>query len=240
MQDHLFWVSLWNTLLFYLYHAPPMMVLAFLFALLLNNQWLKLRAFWRATVFIPAVTPMVVIAIVFGLIFGTEFGLVNYVLRNAAGLVGVSWDAVPWLQSEAWSKITVSVLLVWRWTGYNMVIMLAGLQGIDRSLFEAAEVDGASRIQQFFRITVPLMRPTFVFVGIMSMIGTVFMFDEVFVLTSGGPGVSSTNFGLFLFDEAFSNFRFGYASAAAYSVAATVFIATVVFLRINRLYGGDL
>lgn len=238
-QDKLFWISLKNTFLLGLYHIPPMLGLAFLFAVLLNQNWLKLRGLWRAAVFIPAITPMVVIAIVFALLFGTEFGLINYVLGSAAGLLGIQWNGIPWLQSENWSKVTVSILLVWRWTGYNMVIILAGLQGIDRSLYEAAEVDGASRFQQLTRITMPLMRPTFVFVCLMSLIGTVYMFDEVFVLTGGGPGVSSTNFGLFLFDEAFGNFRFGYASAAAYTVAAAVFVATLVFLRLNRSSGDE-
>ena len=188
LQDRLFYTSLWNTLLLGVYHVPPMIALAFGFALLLNQQWLKLRAFWRAAVFIPVITPMVVIAIVFSLLFGSEFGLANFALARIGAVFGVETQAVPWLQSEAWSKITVSILLVWRWTGYNMVIMLAGLQGIDQSIYEAARVDGASRFQQLRLLTIPLMRPTFLFIGIMSLIGTVYMFDEVFVLTGGWAG----------------------------------------------------
>ncbi len=234
MHDRLFFRSLWNTLLFGLYHFPPMLILAFAFALLLNQQWIKLRAFWRAAVFLPAITPMVVIAIVFFLLFGTEYGLVNFVINTVAGWFGIEMNGIPWLQSENWSKITVSILLVWRWTGYNMVIMLAGLQGIDNSLYEAARVDGATRMQQLRLVTVPLMKPTFLFITIMSLVGTVYMFDEVFVLTGGGPGVSSMNFGLFLFDEGFGNFRFGYASAAAYTVASVVFISTLIILRLGR------
>ncbi|MEM6748847.1 MAG: sugar ABC transporter permease [Planctomycetota bacterium] len=233
-QDELFFVSLKNTLLLGLYHIPPMMLLAFVFAVLLDRQCLKLKGLWRAAVFFPAITPMVVIAIVFSLLFGAELGLVNYLWWRAAAVVGVEAGVLPWLQSESWSKVTVSLLLVWRWTGYNMVIMLAGLQGIDRSLYEAAEVDGATRLQRLTQVTMPLMRPTFLFVFVMSMIGTVYMFDEVFVLTKGGPGVSSTNVGLFLFDEGFGAFRFGYASAAGYSVAAGLFLATLLVLKMGR------
>lgn len=233
-QDRLFYTALLNTVLIGLYHIPPMIVFSFAFALLLNQQWLKIRAFWRAAIFLPVITPMVVIAIVFALLFGTEYGLINHVLVTVSGWFGYEASGIPWLQSEKWSKITVSILLVWRWTGYNMVIMLAGLQGIDRSLYEAAHVDGANRFQQLWLITIPLMRPTMTFVVVMSTIGTAFMFDEVFVLTGGGPGVSSTNFGLYLFDEAFGSFRFGYASAAAYTVATLVFVATLLIMRAGR------
>jgi ABC-type sugar transport system permease subunit len=233
-QDRLFFISLWNTLILGLLYVPPMLVLAFIFALLLNQPWLKLRAVWRATVFVPVITPAVVVAIVFGLMFGTEFGIFNQIIKSVGGWFGLSPSGVPWLESERWSKPSLAILLVWRWTGYNMVIMLAGLQGIDRSLYEAARIDGASRLQQLLHVTIPHMRPTFVFVTIMSLIGTVYLFDEVFVMTQGGPGVSSTTFGLFLFDEAFGNFRFGYASAAAYVVAFVVFILTLLIFRTNR------
>jgi putative chitobiose transport system permease protein len=112
--------------------------------------------------------------------------------------------------------------------------MLAGLQGISHDYHEAAIIDGASRWQRMLHITLPLMRPTFVFCGIMSLIGTVYMFDEVFVMTQGGPGTSSTNFGLYLFHLAFMDFRFGYASSAAYTVAIAVFVMSLVILKWRR------
>lgn len=251
LQDTQFYTSLWNTLVIGVLHIPPMFILAFLFAVLLSQNWLKMRAIWRAAVFIPCVTPMVVIAFVFSILFDYENGLVNYLLSGTfhgvgaffglLGLRGAGWvewlrafEGVGWVQTEAWSKITVSLLLVWRWTGYNMVIMLAGLQGIDRSIYEAATIDGASGWQQMKYLTIPLMRPIFVFVSIMSLIGTAFMFDEVFVLTDGGPGDSSTTFGLFLYQRAFTDFRFGYASAAAYTVAFLVFILTILILKRSK------
>jgi lactose/L-arabinose transport system permease protein len=205
-----------------------MMVLAFLFALLMNAQWLRLRAFYRAALFLPCVTPMVVIAIVFSLIFSAERGVLNWAL----GLLHIA--PVPWLTSEEWSKPSIAILTVWRWTGYNMVLMLAGLQAVSPEYYEAAIVDGAGPVQRVLRITLPLMRPTFLFCGLLSLLGTIYMFDEIFVLTNGGPGTSSTNFGLYLFNVSFGDFKFGYASCMAYVVAAVVFAVTLLATRLNR------
>jgi lactose/L-arabinose transport system permease protein len=172
--------------------------------------------------------PMVVIAIVFSLLLSTERGLFNYALA-AAGL-----EPVPWLNSDGWSKVSVAMLVVWRWTGYNMVLMLAGLQGIPAESYEAAAVDGASRLRQVWHVTLPLMRPTFVFCLILSLLGTVYMFDEVFVLTAGGPGVSSTNFGVYLFNLSFRDFRFGYASCVAYTISLGVLVVSLALNWFRR------
>src|SRR4029453_3415639 len=174
-----------------------------------------------AAFFLPCVTPMVVIAIVFGLIFSSEEGVLNYVLVRSDRLLPLlHLHPIPWLNSEDWSKPSVAILTAWRWTGYNMVLMLAGLQGIPAECYEAAMVDGASLSQRMRHVTLPLMRPTFRFCGLLSLLGTLYMFDEIFVLTNGGPGTSSTNFGVYLFNISFGDFRFGYASCVAYTVAA--------------------
>ena len=134
-----------NTLIIGLLYVPPMMILAFLFAQVLNTQWLKLRAFYRAAFFLPCVTPMAVIAVVFGLIFSAEKGVLNYVFLQMNHLLPfLHLPPIPWLTDEAWSKVAVAILVVWRWTGYNMVLMLAGLQGIPGDYYEAAMVDGAN------------------------------------------------------------------------------------------------
>lgn len=229
VQDEVFFVSLWNTLVIGLMYVPPMFAGAFVFALMLNTGWLRLRGIFRAAFFLPVVTPMVVVAIVFGLLYGQEAGLLNYLL-DCVGL-----GPVPWLVSEQWSKPAIAVLLVWRWTGYNMVLMLAGLQGIPAEYYEAARVEGASALQRTRHVTLPLMRPVFVFCTITSLIGTVYMFDEVFVLTQGGPGTSSTNFGLYLFNTSFTDFKFGYASCMAYSVALFVLVASLLVLRFRKV-----
>ena len=233
--DDIFFRSLWNTLVIGIIHIPPMFIGAFLFALILNASWLKFRGLFRAAFFLPCVTPMVVIAIVFGLLYGQDTGFLNYLIVKIGSLFPwMHLKPVPWLVSEQWSKPSIAVLLVWRWTGYNMVMMLAGLQGISTEYYEAAKIDGANTFQQMWHITLPLMRPIFVFCGIMSLIGTVFMFDEVFVLTAGGPGVSSTNFGLYLFNTSFTDFRFGRASAMAYTVALIVLILSMAILKFRK------
>lgn len=227
-HDEIFFTSLWNTFVIGLMYVPPMFVGAFVFALLLNASWLKLRSVFRAIFFLPVVTPMVVVSIVFVLLYGQEAGLLNYL----AGLVGMK--PIPWLISEEWSKPAIAALLVWRWTGYNMVLMLAGLQSISDEYYEAARIEGAGPLQRMWHITLPLMRPIFVFCSIMSLIGTVYMFDEVFVLTQGGPGTSSTNFGLYLFNVSFTDFKFGYASCMAYTIAFFVFVASLLILRFRK------
>jgi len=235
LDDEILVTSLWNTLVIGVLYVPPMMIMAFVFALCLNLSWLKMRSFFRAAFFLPCVTPMVVIAIVFGLLYSSEKGLLNYLIGQIdAALPFLEVKPIPWIDSERWSKVSVAVLVAWRWTGYNMVLMLAGLQGISREYYEAAEVDGAGVVQRMRHVTIPLMRPTFLFCGILSLLGTIYMFDEVFVMTRGGPGTSSTNFGLFLFNTSFADFRFGYASCVAYTVAFFVFLVGLVVMRFNR------
>lgn len=242
LYDELLWRSLWNTLVIGLLYVPPMMLMAFAFAQILNLPWLRLRAFFRGAFFLPCVTPMVVISLVFGRFFSPEAGLMNFLIGQVDAvlhllpILGSSRHlaSIPWTNSEEWSKVSVAILVVWRWTGYNMVLMLAGLQGISEEFYEAAAIDGASAWDRMRHITLPLMTPTFRFCGILSLLGTVYMFDEVFVLTQGGPGVSSTNFGLYLFLTTFQHFKFGYASCMAYTVAIVVFVAAMLSNRLNR------
>jgi ABC-type sugar transport system permease subunit len=228
LEDEILAASLWNTLVIGLLYVPPMLTLAFLLAVALNASWLRARAVLRASIFLPCVTPMVVIAIVFGLLLSAERGLLNYALS----IVGIA--PIDWLNDARWSKVSVALLVMWRWTGYNMVLMLAGLQGISGDYYEAAAVDGATRWRQLCHVTLPLMRPTFMFCLMLSLIGTVYMFDEPFVLTKGGPGTSSMNFGLYLFNVSFGEFRFGYASCIAYTVSLGVLVVSLAFNRLRR------
>lgn len=227
-QDRQFYDALWTTLLIGVLHMVPMLTLAFAFALLLNRPVRRLRGLFRAVVFMPSITPMVVVATVFSLLYGAEFGLLNSVLRS------IGLPAVPWLSSAGWAPVSVSLLLIWRWTGYTMVLMLAGLQGISPELYESATLDGAGAFHRLMHITLPLMKPTLTFCIVMSIVGTIYMFDEVFVLTNGGPGVATTNVGLYLFNQAFGDFKFGYASAAGYTVAAAVFVGSIIAYRLGR------
>jgi len=229
--DDLFLVALKNTFILGLMYVPPMLIGAFVFANMLNTAWLKFRALFRAAFFLPVVTPMVVVAIIFTILYSQEGGIMNYLIARF-GL-----EPVPWLVSENWSKPSLAILLVWRWTGYNMVLMLAGLQGISQEYYEAARIDGAGPFKRMLHVTLPLMRPVFVFCSITSLIGTVYMFDEIFVMTQGGPGTSSLNFGLYLFNTTFQDFKFGYASCMAYCVAFFVFVTSLFILRFRKAEG---
>ena len=238
LHDDILYTSLWNTVVIGVLYVPPMFICAFLFALALNTTWLRLRAAFRAVFFLPVVTPMVVVAVVFVLLYEQEKGLLNFLLiKLGTWFPWTGLGPVPWITSEQWSKPAIAALLVWRWTGYNMVLMLAGLQGISPEYYEAAHIEGANAWQRTWHITLPLMRPVLVFCSIMSLIGTVYMFDEVFVLTNGGPGVSSTNFGLYLFNASFTDFKFGYASSMAYTIAFFVFIGSLLIMRLHRKDG---
>ncbi|HZT41165.1 MAG TPA: sugar ABC transporter permease [Chthonomonadaceae bacterium] len=238
LDDDILRQSLWNTLVIGLLYIPPMMILAFLFAQALNQSWLRMRAFFRTAFFLPCVTPMVVISIVFGLLFSSEKGVFNYAIVQIGRLLPfLHLGPIPWLNSEQWSKPAVAIMVLWRWTGYNMVLMLAGLQGIPEDFYEAALVDGATPFQRTRYLTLPLMLPTFRFCLLLSLLGTVYMFDEIFVLTTGGPGTSSLNFGVYLFNLSFVSFKFGYASCVAYSVALLLFLASLVVYRMNRQEG---
>lgn len=240
-EDEQFWRAIANTFYLFVMYVPPMLVLAFLLAVALNGPITKFRGFFRAAVFLPCVTPIVVVAIVFGLFCSYDNGLFNYLLTQAGRafywLRG--WDValvkdqfkVGWQQDPIWTRVTIAILLVWRWTGYNMVFMLAGLQGISDDVYEAARIDGASRWQTLSRITLPLMRPTFIFCTIMSLLGTVYMFEEVLLVDRNG---SAQNLGVLLFNNSFAYFKFGYASAMAYVVAVVVFTLTMIVRRFQK------
>ncbi len=234
LSDPRFFQSLWNTAALYVLHVPLMLALAFLFAVGLNGPVTRLRALFRGALFIPSVTPMVVIALVFALLYNVESGMFNAVLRWIIKPLYPEFNGLLWRESPGMVKPSIAILLIWRWTGYNMVLMLAGLQGIPHDVYEAARVDGAGRLQVLTRITLPLMRPTFIFCAVMSLMGTVYAFDEIFVLTGAGPGGSARNIGLLLFEVSFSDFRFGYASALAYTIAGIIFVLTIGVFRLSR------
>lgn len=225
LGDRAFWEAIRNTIYLFLIYVPPMLLLGFLLAVALNGPITKFRGFFRAAAFLPCVTPIVVIAIVFKIFCTYDTGLFNWLLTS------VGLPKIGWTQSPLWTRVSIALLLVWRWTGYNMVFMLAGLQGIPSDVYEAAKIDGASRSQTLWRITLPLMRSTFVFCTIMSLLGTVYMFEEILLVDANG---SARNIGVLLFNNSFGYFKFGYASAMAYVVALIVFILTLLVRKAQR------
>jgi lactose/L-arabinose transport system permease protein len=207
--------------------SPTHLVLALALAVALNAGFVRLRGVLRTVLFLPAITSLVVVAVVFSILFNTSFGLINQV----AGVFGIS--NVPWLDEPLWAKVTVALVLVWRWTGYMMVIYLAALQTIPRELYDAAAVDGAGAWNQFRHVTLPQLRPTILFTVILSLIGTSQLFDEPFVLTRGGPGNATETVAMFLYKNGFEFFDAPYASAVAYSLVLIVAVLTFLSMRVG-------
>ncbi|ASF40828.1 MULTISPECIES: carbohydrate ABC transporter permease [Halobacillus] len=209
-QDGLFYKALGNTFLILLIQVPIQLFLAVIIAVALNSQLVKMKSFFRIAFFMPAITALVASSIIFMIMLDENYGLINYLLS----FVGV--EPIAWLSDPFWAKVALMVAITWRWTGYNMVIFLAGLQNIPGSLYEAAEMDGASKLKQFFYITIPQLKPIFLFTFVLSTIGTLQLFDEPYILTEGGPNNSTLTITLYLYQNGFRYFDFGYASAIAY------------------------
>jgi ABC-type sugar transport system permease subunit len=221
-----FWQSISNGIILFVLYVPIMTFLALVLAVMLNSQMVKFFQGYRTMIFAPHVTSMIAAGFVFRLLMENDGGLFNLILE-AFRLPGI-----PWLEHQWWARISLSLLIIWGWLGYNMVIMLAGLQTIPRELTEAALIDGASRIQSFFRITIPLMRPVILFSVILSTMGSFALFNEVQALTQGGnPARATLTTLVHIYNVAFSDFRFGRASAQAYVYFALIFVLTLVQLR---------
>ena len=178
LQDKLFWKSILNGVYMAILHIPVILFLALVLAVILSSGRVKGYRFFRTVIFLPFITNMAAAGFTFGLLFDQTSGLVNVVLRDYLNLPGV-----PWLENEWWARISLTILIIWAWLGYDMVYMLAGLQTIPRDLTEAAMVDGATPTQAFFHITIPLMRPVLIFLTITSTMGSFNLFTEVFALT---------------------------------------------------------
>lgn len=201
--DSVFWISVRNTLIYSAVSLFIVVPLALLLALALDSSRLKGRMFIRAAYFAPIVTSTVAISQTFLMLFNTNFGLINRML-------GITVD---WLGSRTLALIPVIVVVIWRWLGLTSIYFLAGLQGINRELYDAAKVDGANTIQQFFSVTLPQLRPISFFVSMIILIGSLQIFDEPQILTGGGPSNATRSVVQYLYLRGFTQFRFGYASA---------------------------
>ncbi len=229
-KDKVFMTSMGNTFLYLIIQVPIMLVLAILLAQLLNNKDLKLRGLFRTLIFLPCATALVSYALIFKTLFATE-GLINAILRG----LGIIQENVNWLGQSGTAKAVIIIALLWRWTGYNMVFFLAGLQNIEYSVYEAANIDGASGWKTFWHITVPLLRPVIVMTGIMSINGTLQLFDESVNLTNGGPSNTTITMSHYIYNNSLGQgvANFGYASALAF----VVFILVAVLAFINMKVG---
>jgi ABC-type sugar transport system permease subunit len=222
LRDGHFWGSMLNAAILFVIYVPAMTALAVVLASVLNAGYLRLQGLWRALIFLPHITSMVAAGYTFRLLLDKDSGYVN----AALGWLGAS--PIAWLDDTWWARISIGLLMVWAWLGYNTVIMLAGLQTIPHELVEAAKVDGANRVQAFLRITVPLLKPVIVFAVTLSIIGTFSMFTEPYVLTRGGPARATETPVMQIFSTTFEEVKYGYAAAMAYVYFAIVVTVTIV------------
>lgn len=229
MADKVFQQSIVNTFLYLIIQVPIMLVLAILLAQLLNNKDLKFRGFFRTCVFLPCATSLVSYSLIFRSMFATD-GLINSILIK----LGILSTGYNFLGNSTSAKIVIIIALIWRWTGYNMVFYLSGLQNIEYSVYEAAKIDGASPIQSFFKITVPLLKPTILLTTIMSTNGTLQLFDESLNLTNGGPGKSTMTLSHYIYNTSFvQSPNFGYAAAMSIIVLIMVAILAVIQMKVG-------
>jgi ABC-type sugar transport system permease subunit len=226
VHDSIFWQSMTNVVLIFFIYVPAMTFLALVLASLLNSRYVRLQGFFRTLIFLPYVmSGTVAAAYTFQLILDRNAGYANHFLR----LLGAS--PVPWLDNVWWARISVGLLVLWVWLGYNMLIMLAGLQAIPTELSEAARVDGAGPVRIFFKITIPLLRPVIVFAATLSIIGTFSLFTEPFILTGGGPANATTTPVLQIWSNTFAYLRVGYSAAMSY-----VFFAIIVLIAVTQYF----
>lgn len=222
-SDPIFYKALGNTFIILIVQVPVMLFFSLILAVFLNSKLLQMRGFYRVSFFTPAVTSLVAASIIFILLLNSDYGLINYIL------ISIGLGKVNWLTNAFWAKVSLIIVTTWRWTGYNMVILLAGLQNIPNDLYEAASIDGASSLKKFFHITIPQLKPVLLFCFILSTIGTFQLFDEPYNLTAGGPNNATLTITYYLYNQGFGFFDFGYASAIAYVIV--LFIAILSWIQ---------
>lgn len=225
-EDPLFWQSLYNTLYYVVFSVPLATAAGVLMAVLLNQK-VKGIGVWRTIFYLPSVVSIVVVSLLWQWIFDPTFGLINTALAQ----IGI--EGPGWLQDRHWSKPALIIMSLWG-VGGGMIIYLAGLQGISRELYEAARVDGAGRIRQFFNITIPMLTPTIFFNLIMGVLGALQVFVQAFIMTAGGPVNSTMFYALYLYNKAFRDLQMGYASAMAWVLLVISLIFTLIILRTSR------
>ena len=224
-KDKLFMRSVGNTFLYLLIEVPIMLILAILLAQILNNKDLKLKGFFRTCVFLPCATSLVSYSLIFKSLFATN-GLINSILVN----LGILESNYNFLGNAKSAKVIIIIALIWRWTGYNMVFFLAGLQNIEYSVYEAAKIDGASSWKTFWNITVPLLRPTIVMTMIMSINGTLQLFDESVNLTNGGPANATITMSHYIYNNSFGQ---GAANFDMLQQCRSLYLSWLQFLHLS-------
>ena len=229
LSDKVFIQSVTNTLTYLIVQVPIMLVLAVIFATLLNNKDLKFRGLFRTCIFLPCATGLVAYSMIFRTLF-TYDGMVNALLTN----IGILSEPINWLNDPFYAKVVIIVGLVWRWTGYNMIFYLSGMQSIDYSIYEAARIDGANQFRQLVNITIPLIKPIILVTAIMSTNGTLQLFDESVNLTRGGPANMTITMSHYIYNTMFTkNPNFGYAAAMSFVILIMVAVLSAIQTKVG-------
>ena len=227
MMDKVFQQSIVNTFLYLIIQVPIMLVLALILAQLLNSPKIRCKGLFRTLIFLPCATSLVSYSMIFKSLFAPD-GVVNRVLT------GIGLSSVDWFQSTWPARWVIVIALIWRWTGYNMVFYLAGLQNIDYSVYEASYIDGATPFKQFIKITIPLLKPTILMTAIMSTSGTLQLFDESMNLTAGGPGKSTMTLAHYIYNISFVETpKFNYAAALSVCILIMVAILSAIQMKVG-------
>lgn len=231
LTDTTFKKALFNTVLYLIIQVPIMTILALIISALLNDKKLKARSFFRTSIFLPCVTSLVAYSIIFKSLFATD-GFVNAFLMK----INLISEPITWITHPIWARVLIILAITWRWTGYNMVFYLAGMQSIDDSIYEAAEIDGANGFTKFRTITLPLLKPIILFTTINSTIGTLQLFDETVNITNGGPANSTITISQYIYNLLFKySPNFGYAAAISYVIVLIIVVLSFIQLKA----GGD-
>jgi lactose/L-arabinose transport system permease protein len=223
-QDPVFIRALTNTMIFLAIQVPIMLVLALLFANALNNSKLWGRGFFRTAIFLPCVTSLVAYSVIFKSMFAGD-GVVNQTLL----FLNIIDTPIAWLADPFWAKFVIVTAITWRWTGYNMIFYLAAMQNIDRSIYEAARIDGVPAWARFWYLTVPMLKPVILFTSVISTIGTLQLFDEPNLITLGGPSDSTLTLSMYIYNLSFKFMpNFGYAATVSYVIVVLVALLSIL------------
>ncbi len=229
-QDPVLQRALTNTIIFFVVQVPIMLLLAMLLAVALNDPKLRGRGWFRTAIFLPCVTSLVAYSALFKSMFSND-GVVNKALMS----IGLLHEPIQWLADPFWAKVLIIMAVTWRWTGYNMIFFLAALQNIDRSIYEAARIDGVPAWARFFNITVPMLKPVILFTSVTSTIGTLQLFDEVMNITEGGPADATLTLSLYIYNLTFRFMpSYGYAATVSYLVVVAVAILSLIQFFVAR------
>ena len=229
-KDAKFLQAVLNTLIIWCLNTIPMVLLALVFAFLLNMATLKFKSVFRVIYYLPNVTSTVAVSIVFATLFANTYGLINF------GLTSLDIDNIQFMNNPFWVRFVVALIVTWRWTGYNAIIALAGLQKIDQTLYEAARLDGASNLQIFRRVTIPQLNPTIIFIIVTSTIGGWQVMEESMMLVgkAGGIGNAGMTVVLYLYNKAFLERAFGYGSAVSWALFVIIGLFSILNWKLTK------